>query len=47
MIRASIPLKKIGDVLGHRAPDSTFVYLKLATEDLRAIGLEIPVGVKR
>lgn len=47
MIRASIPLKKIGDVLGHRAPDSTFVYLKLATEDLRAIGLEIPVEVKR
>ena len=47
MIRASIPLKKIGDVLGHRAPDSTFVYLKLATEDLRAVGLEIPVEVNR
>lgn len=46
MIRASIPLKNIGDVLGHRASDSTFVYLKLATEDLRAVALEIPGEVK-
>jgi integrase len=46
MIRASIPLKEIGDVLGHRASDSTFLYLKLATEDLRAIALEIPGEVK-
>lgn len=42
LMRASVPLKEIGDVLGHRASDSTFVYLKLATEDLRAIALEIP-----
>jgi hypothetical protein len=30
----------------HRAADSTLVYLKLATEDLRAVALEIPTGVK-
>ena len=47
MIRASIPLKNIGDVLGHRASDSTFVYLKLAIEDLRAIAVEIPREVKQ
>ncbi len=46
LIRASVPLKEIGDVLGHRASDSTLVYLKLATEDLRAIALEIPAEVK-
>jgi len=46
MIRACVPLKEIGDVLGHRASDSTLVYLKLATEDLRAVALEIPVKVR-
>jgi integrase/recombinase XerD len=46
LMRASVPLKEIGDVLGHRASDSTLVYLKLATEDLRAIALEIPEEVK-
>ena len=46
LLRASVSLKEIGDVLGHRASDSTFVYLKLATDDLRAIALETPVEVK-
>ena len=45
MLRASLPLKAIGDVLGHRVSRSTGAYLKLATEDLRAVGLEIPSGV--
>ena len=47
MIRASVTLKEIGDVLGHRASDSALAYLKLATEDLRAIALDIPVEVKQ
>jgi hypothetical protein len=47
MIRASVTPKEIGDVLGHRASDSALAYLKLATEDLRAIALEIPVEVKQ
>jgi site-specific recombinase XerD len=46
MLRATVPVKEIGDVLGHRAVDSTLVYLKLATEDLRAVALEIPAEVK-
>ena len=45
LLRAGVPLKVIGDVLGHTSADSTSVYLKLATEDLRAVGLELPSGV--
>lgn len=46
MLRAGVPIKEIGDVLGHRSADSTAAYLKLATEDLRAVALEIPGEVK-
>ena len=42
LLRASVPRKVIGDVLGHRSTASTIPYLKLATEDLRAIALEVP-----
>jgi site-specific recombinase XerD len=42
LLRASVSRKVIGDVLGHRSMESTIPYLKLATEDLRAIALEIP-----
>jgi site-specific recombinase XerD len=46
LLRAEVPRKVIGDVLGHRSTESTVPYLKLATEDLRAIALEVPgVGV--
>jgi len=45
MLRAAVSVKDIGDLLGHRATDSTLVYLKLATEDLRGVALEIPTGV--
>jgi integrase/recombinase XerD len=46
MLRARVPLKEIGDVLGHRSVNSTMTYLKLAVDDLRAIALEIPVEVR-
>jgi integrase/recombinase XerD len=46
MLGAAATLKEIGDVLGHRAADSTLVYLKLATEDLPRIALEVPAGVQ-
>jgi integrase/recombinase XerD len=36
------PLKAIGDLLGHTSTASTAIYLKLATEDLREIGLNVP-----
>ena len=42
LLRASVPQKIIGDVLGHRSTESTNAYLKLATEDLRAVALEVP-----
>jgi integrase/recombinase XerD len=42
MLRASIPSKIIGDVLGHRSTEATIPYLKLATEDLRSVALEVP-----
>jgi integrase/recombinase XerD len=42
MLRASIPQKVIGDLLGHRSAESTVPYLKLATEDLRAVALDVP-----
>jgi site-specific recombinase XerD len=46
MLHAAVPIKQIGDVLGHRSAASTAVYLKLATEDLRAVALEIPGEVQ-
>lgn len=46
LLRANVPLKQIGDILGHRSAASTMIYLKLATEDLRAVALEIPEEVK-
>jgi integrase/recombinase XerD len=45
LLRGGVPLKIIGDVLGHTSAAATAEYLKLATEDLRAIGLELPSGV--
>ena len=46
LLRASVPLKSIGDILGHRSAASTETYLKLATEDLRSIALEVPLGAR-
>jgi len=45
MLRATVSIKTIGDVLGHKSAHSTAVYLKLATEDLRSVCLELPKGV--
>ena len=45
LLRSGVTLKIIGDVLGHRSAAATAQYLKLATEDLRAVGLELPSGV--
>lgn len=42
LLRASVPQKIIGDLLGHRSTEATIPYLKLATEDLRAIALDVP-----
>jgi integrase/recombinase XerD len=42
LLRASVPQKIIGDVLGHRSTASTNAYLKLAIEDLRTVALDVP-----
>lgn len=42
LIRGGVPLKQIGDILGHRSPESTHIYTKTATEQLRQVALEIP-----
>ena len=39
LLRTGTSVKTIADILGHRSMQSTGVYLKLATSDLRAIGL--------
>jgi site-specific recombinase XerD len=36
-------LKTIGDLLGHRDSDSTYGYLRLATEELREVALPVPL----
>jgi site-specific recombinase XerD len=42
LLRSGIPLKTIGDILGHRSAESTSTYLRLATEDLREVPLPVP-----
>ena len=42
LLRQGTPLKMIGDLLGHQHPASTAGYLRLATEDLREVGLSVP-----
>jgi site-specific recombinase XerD len=42
LLREGVSLKAIGDVLGHRSLESTCLYLRLATEDLRDVALALP-----
>lgn len=42
LLRRGIPLKTLGDLLGHRTAESTCVYLRLATDDLRRVALPLP-----
>jgi len=48
LFRRGLPLKTIGDILGNRTPESTGIYIRLTTEDLREVALNIPAlsGVK-
>lgn len=43
LLRAAVPMKTISDLLGHRTSRSTAVYLKLDTEELRAVALPLPI----
>lgn len=40
LLRGGETLKSIGDVLGHRSPETTFIYTKLHVEDLRTVALD-------
>ena len=42
LLRRGVPMNDIGDVLGHRNCESTVVYLRLAVDDLREVGLPVP-----
>jgi site-specific recombinase XerD len=42
LLRSGLSLKTIGDLLGHRSSESTCVYLRLATDDLREVALSFP-----
>jgi len=42
LLRQGVPLKTIGDLLGHRSAESTCVYIRLAVEDLRDVALRLP-----
>lgn len=42
LLRQRVSLKAISDILGHRSAIQTRTYLKLATEDLRDVALELP-----
>lgn len=47
LLKSGTPLKTIGDILGHRTAESTCMYLRLATGDLREVALQVPGRDKR
>jgi integrase/recombinase XerD len=44
LLREGVSMKTIGDLLGHRSAESTCVYLRLQTEDLRNVALPLPTA---
>jgi len=42
-LELGVPPKIIGDILGHRDPDSTSAYLRVANDRLRELSLPVPV----
>jgi site-specific recombinase XerD len=46
LLKNGTPLKTIGDILGHRTAESTSMYLRLATGDLREVALSVP-GIRQ
>jgi len=46
LLRQGLPLKAIGDLLGHRSAESTCAYLRLHLEDLRDVALDLPADAR-
>lgn len=46
LLRQGASVKAIGDLLGHRNAESTCIYLRLATEQLRTVALPVPEEFK-
>jgi integrase/recombinase XerD len=47
LLRQGTSLKTIGDLLGHRSTESTATYIRLATEELRDVGLPVPRPLRK
>jgi site-specific recombinase XerD len=47
LLKIGTPPKTIGDILGHRSAESTSMYLRLATSDLREVALRVPQRAMR
>jgi len=45
LCRSGLSLKTIGDILGHKSIESTAVYIRLNTDDLREVALNLPTSV--
>lgn len=43
LLQAGVPLKTVGDLLGHRSASATAVYLKLYDQQLRDVALALPL----
>ncbi|MBV8707490.1 MAG: tyrosine-type recombinase/integrase [Acidobacteriaceae bacterium] len=41
-VDAGTSLKMVGDILGHRRPSSTSVYVRVALRRLRTVALPVP-----
>lgn len=46
LLRQGVSLKTIGDLLGHKDPESTSAYLRLALDDLREVPLSLPTDCR-
>lgn len=47
LLRNGLPLKTIGDILGHRSPGSIASYIRLSVDDLREVALHVPGVIER
>jgi integrase/recombinase XerD len=47
LLKQDASLKTIGDLLGHRSTASTAGYIRLATEELREVGLPVPQTTRK